>query len=147
MRNKILEDLKQAMKAQDKERLSVIRMVKGSIQMSELNKKHELSDEEVLEVISKEIKSRNDSINEFKKGNREDLIDKTQKEIDILKEYLPKQLSEEELTKVIDEVFNIVKPTSTKDMGMIMKELKPKVAGKADMGLVSKIVKEKINNL
>lgn len=145
MRNKILEDLKQAMKAQDKERLSVIRMVKGSIQMSELNKKHELSDEEVLEVISKEIKSRNDSINEFKKGNREDLIDKTQKEIDILKEYLPKQLSEEELTKVIDEVFDLVKPTSPKDMGTIMKELKPKVAGKADMGLVSKIVKEKIS--
>lgn len=145
MRNKILEDLKQAMKVQDKERLSVIRMVKGSIQMSELNKKHELSDEEVLEVISKEIKSRNDSINEFKKGNREDLIDKTQKEIDILKEYLPKQLSEEELTKVIDEVFDLVKPTSPKDMGTIMKELKPKVAGKADMGLVSKIVKEKIS--
>ena len=71
MRNQILEDLKTAMKNQDKERLAVIRMVKGSIQMSELNKKHELSDEEVIEVISKEIKSRKDSINEFKKGGRE----------------------------------------------------------------------------
>ena len=84
MRNQILEDLKLAMKNQDKERLSVIRMVKGSIQMSELNKKHELSDEEVIDVISKEIKSRKDSINEFKKGSREDLVQKTQSEIDIL---------------------------------------------------------------
>lgn len=144
MRNQILEDLKLAMKNQDKERLSVIRMVKGSIQMSELNKKHELTDEEVIEVISKEIKSRKDSINEFKKGGREDLVSKTQSEIDILSEYLPKQLTMEELNEVIDRVFEEVKPTSSKDMGKIMKELKPQVNGKADMGLVSKMVKEKI---
>ncbi len=144
MRNQILEDLKTAMKNQDKERLAVIRMVKGSIQMSELNKKHELSDEEVIEVISKEIKSRKDSINEFKKGGREDLIQKTQNEINILSEYLPKQLTEEEITEIIDAVFNKVKPESSKDMGKVMKELKPQVSGKADMGLVSKIVKNKI---
>ncbi len=144
MRNQILEDLKLAMKNQDKERLSVIRMVKGSIQMSELNKKHELSDEEVIDVISKEIKSRKDSINEFKKGSREDLVQKTQSEIDILSEYLPKQLTEEELNEIINKVFDEVKPESSKDMGKIMKTLKPKVNGKTDMGLVSKIVKEKI---
>ena len=144
MRNQILEDLKTAMKNQDKERLSVIRMVKGAIQMSELNKKHELSDAEVIDVISKEIKTRKDSINEFKKGNREDLIEKTQKEIDILQTYLPKQLSEEELTEIIDKVFDKVKPESSKDMGMVMKELKPLINGKADMGIVSKIVKTKL---
>ena len=144
MRNQILEDLKKAMKNQDKERLSVIRMVKGAIQMSELNKKHELSDEEVIDVISKEIKSRKDSINEFKKGGREDLIEKTQNEIAILSEYLPKQLTEEELNEIIDKIFDEVKPESSKDMGKIMKELKLQVNGKADMGLVSKIVKEKI---
>ena len=144
MRNQILEDLKAAMKNQDKERLAVIRMVKGAIQMSELNKKHELSDEEVIDVISKEIKSRKDSINEFKKGGREDLIQKTQAEIEILSEYLPKQLTEEELNEIIDKIFNEVKPETSKDMGKIMKELKPLVNGKADMGLVSKIVKEKI---
>lgn len=144
MRNQILEDLKIAMKNQDKEKLSVIRMVKGAIQMTELNKKHELSDEEVIDVITKEIKSRKDSINEFKKGNREDLVKKTEDEIRILSEYLPEQLTEEELNTIIDEVFEIVKPESTKDMGKIMKELTPKVKGKADMGLVSKIVKEKI---
>ena len=143
MRNQILEDLKVAMKNQDKERLAVIRMVKGAIQMSELNKKHELSDEEVIDVISKEIKSRKDSINEFKKGGREDLIQKTQAEIEILSEYLPKQLTEEELNEIIDKIFNEVKPETSKDMGKIMKELKPLVNGKADMGLVSKIVKEK----
>ena len=144
MRNQILEDLKTAMKNQDKERLSVIRMVKGAIQMSELNKKHELSDEEVIDVISKEIKSRKDSINEFKKGGREDLIEKTQNEIAILSEYLPRQLTKEELNEIIDKIFDEVKPESSKDMGKIMKELKPQVNGKADMGLVSKIVKEKI---
>ena len=144
MRNQILEDLKTAMKNQDKERLSVIRMVKGAIQMSELNKKHELSDEEVIDVISKEIKSRKDSINEFKKGGREDLIEKTQNEIAILSEYLPKQLTEEELNEIIDKIFDEVKPESSRDMGKIMKELKLQVNGKADMGLVSKIVKEKI---
>lgn len=144
MRNQILEDLKTAMKNQDKERLSVIRMVKGAIQMSELNKKHELSDEEVIDVISKEIKSRKDSINEFKKGGREDLIEKTQNEIAILSEYLPRQLTEEELNEIIDKIFDEVKPESSKDMGKIMKELKLQVNGKADMGLVSKIVKEKI---
>ena len=144
MRNQILEDLKTAMKNQDKEKLAVIRMVKGAIQMSELNKKHELNDEEVIDVITKEIKSRKDSINEFKNGGREDLITKTQAEIDILSTYLPKQLTEEELNKIIDEVFEVVKPESTKDMGKVMKELTPQVKGKADMGLVSKIVKEKI---
>ena len=144
MRNQILEDLKTAMKNQDKERLSVIRMVKGAIQMKELDKKHELSDEEVIDVISKEIKSRKDSINEFKKGGREDLINKTQAEIDILSEYLPKQLTEEELNEIIDKVFSEVKPESSKDMGKVMKALKPEVNGKADMGLVSKLVKEKI---
>ena len=144
MRNQILEDLKTAMKNQDKERLSVIRMVKGSIQMAELNKKHELSDEEVIDVITKEIKSRKDSISEFEKGGREDLIEKTQSEIDILKEYLPKQLTETEINQIIDKVFDEVKPASSKDMGKIMKVLTPQVKGKADMGLISKIVKEKI---
>ena len=144
MRNQILEDLKTAMKNQDKERLSVIRMVKGAIQMSEINKKHELTDEEVIDVITKEIKSRKDSINEFKKGGREDLITKTQSEIDILSAYLPKQLTVDELNEIIDNVFALVNPTSAKDMGKVMKTLTPKVKGKADMGLVSKIVKEKI---
>ena len=144
MRNQILEDLKTAMKNQDKEKLSVIRMVKGAIQLSELNKKHELSDEEVIDVITKEIKSRKDSIVQFKKAGREDLVDKTQKEIDILSIYLPKQFTQEELNDIINEVFTKVNPITHKDMGKIMKELTPRVKGKAGMGLVSKMVKERI---
>ena len=145
MRERILNDLKEAMKAQDKEKLSVIRMLKGSIQMEELNKKHELTDEEVINVVTKEIKSRRDSIKEFEKGNRNDLIEKTEAEIDILKVYLPEQLSEEEVLQIINEAFDIVKPESPRDMGKIMKEVSPKLKGRYDMGKVSSIIKEKLN--
>lgn len=145
MRERILNDLKEAMKAQDKEKLSVIRMLKGSMQMEELNKKHELTDEEVINVVTKEIKSRRDSIKEFEKGNRNDLIEKTAAEIDVLKAYLPEQLSEEEVLQIINEAFDIVKPESPRDMGKIMKEVSPKLKGRYDMGKVSSIIKEKLN--
>ena len=143
MRNQILEDLKAAMKAQDKEKLSVIRMVKGAMQMEELNKKAELTDDEVVAVISKQIKTRKESIEEFKKASRNDLIEQTEKEIAILNEYMPEQLSEEEIDKKIEEAFELVKPTATSDMGKIMNALSI-LKGKADMSLVSKKVREKI---
>lgn len=145
MRNQILEDLKNAMKAQDKLKLSVIRMVKSSIQMEELNKKRELNDDEVIDVISKQIKTRKDSINEFTKGGRDDLVESTSKEIEILSTYLPEQLSEEEINDIIDKVFEDVKPESPKDMGKVMKAVTPLVKGKADMGMVSSIIKNKLN--
>lgn len=145
MRNQILEDLKSAMKAQDKLKLSVIRMVKSSIQMEELNKKRELTDDEVIDVISKQIKTRKDSINEFTKGGREDLVESTSKEIEILSAYLPEQLTEEEINSIIEKVFEEVKPSSVKDMGKVMKAVTPLVKGKADMGMVSSIIKGKLN--
>ena len=145
MRNQILEDLKSAMKAQDKLKLSVIRMVKSSIQMEELNKKRELTDDEVIDVISKQIKTRKDSINEFTKGGREDLVESTSKEIEILSAYLPEQLTEEEINNIIEKVFEEVKPSSAKDMGKVMKAVTPLVKGKADMGMVSSIIKNKLN--
>ena len=145
MRNQILEDLKSAMKAQDKLKLSVIRMVKSSIQMEELNKKRELTDDEVIDVISKQIKTRKDSINEFTKGGREDLVESTSKEIEILSTYLPEQLSEEDINNIIDKVFEEVKPESSRDMGKVMKAVTPLVKGKADMGMVSSIIKSKLN--
>ena len=145
MRNQILEDLKSAMKAQDKLKLSVIRMVKSSIQMEELNKKRELTDDEVIDVISKQIKTRKDSINEFTKGGREDLVESTSKEIEILSAYLPEQLTEEEINNIIEKVFEEVKPSSAKDMGKVMKAVTPLVKGKADMGMVSSIIKSKLN--
>ncbi len=145
MRNQILEDLKTAMKNQDKETLAVIRMVKGSMQMEELNKKRELDDDEVIGIVAKQIKTRKESIVEFEKGGRDDLIKQTENEIKILEKYLPEQLTLEEVTKIIDEVFEEVKPESMKDMGKLMGKITPKVKGKFDMGEISKIIKEKLN--
>ena len=147
MKNRIIEDIKLAMKAQDKDKLNVVRMLKSDIQMAELNKKGELTDDEVISVVTKQIKMRKDSIKEFEKGNRNDLIEQANKEIKILEEYLPEQLSEEEVINIVDEVFKKVNPTSQADMGKIMGTLNPLVKGKADMGFVSKIVKEKLSNL
>ncbi len=147
MREKILKDIMSSMKNKDKDRLSVLRMVKGAIQLEEINKKKELDDNEVIAVISKQIKTRRESIVEFKKGNRNDLVEQTEKEIDILNEYMPEQLSEEEIEKVILDAFDEVKPQSSSDMGKIMKYVTPKLTGKADMSLVSKIVKNKISNI
>ena len=147
MRERILEDLKSTMKAQDKELLSVIRMVKGAIQMEELDKKHELSDDEVITVISKQIKTRKESIEEFKKGNRQDLIEQTESEIDILNKYMPEQLSEEEVNKIIDDIFVELKPTSIRDMGKIMGAASSKLNGRADKSYISTYIKNKLNNL
>ena len=147
MREKILEDLKLSMKAQDKEKLTVIRMIKGAIQMEELNKKHELSDEEVIGIIAKQIKSRKEAIVEFEKANRVDLVEQNKKEIEILNTYMPEQLSDEEINKVIDEAFAKINPTSPQDMGKIIGSISPMLKGKADMGMVSKLVKDKLSNL
>ncbi len=147
MREKILNDLKEAMKNQEKTKLSVIRMVKGAMQMEELNLKRPLTDEEVVMVISKQIKTRKESIVEFEKGNRQDLIDQTNAEIEILNTYMPEQLSEEEVLKIIEEAFNEVNPKAPSDMGKIMGLVSPKLRGKADMSFVSKTIKEKLNNI
>ena len=110
MKQKLLNDLVAAMKSQDKETLSVLRMVKGAIQLEEINKKSELSDEDFIGVVSKQIKTRKESIVEFEKAGRTDLVEQTQKEIEILNKYMPEQLSEEEIIKVIDEAFNTINP-------------------------------------
>lgn len=147
MRERILNDIKEAMKAQDKELLSVIRMVKGAMQLEEINLKRELNDDEVISVIQKQIKTRKESIEEFKKANRNDLVEKTSKEVEILNKYMPEQLSNEEINKIIDEAFELIKPTSMKDMGKIMGEINHKIKGKADMSYVSSTIKEKLNNM
>lgn len=144
---KINSDMITYMKSKDSFSLGVIRMVKGAIQLEKINKKRDLTDDEVVQVIAKQIKMRNDSVAEFNKANRTDLADKTTQEIAILKTYMPEQLSEEEINSVIDEVFTKIKPTGPKDMGVIMKEVSPKLRGKADMGVVNTIIKEKLTNL
>ena len=144
---KINDDLKNAMKEKDKDKLNVIRMLKSAIQLSKIELKHDLSDDEVIDVISKQIKMRKDSITEFSKANRDDLVKQYQLEIGILNSYMPEQLSYEEVIKIIEEVINDIKPDSMKQMGLIIKTVSPKVKGKYDMGEVSKIVKDKLSNL
>jgi len=147
MRERILNDLVAAMKNKDKETLAVLRMVKGAIQLEEINKKQELNDEDVIAVLSKQIKTRKESILEFEKAGRTDLIEQTSKEVEILNKYMPEQLSEEEVLKVIDAAFNELKPEKPSDMGKLMGFLTPKLKGKADMSFVSKTIKEKLGNL
>ncbi|MBQ6476825.1 MAG: GatB/YqeY domain-containing protein [Bacilli bacterium] len=143
----INNDLKEAMKAKDKDKLSVVRMLKSAIQMAKIELKHDLSDSEVIDVISKQIKMRKDSIVEFTKASRDDLAMQYQKEIDLLSEYMPEALSLDEVNKIIDEVIEKIKPESVKQMGLIIKEVSPQVKGRFDMGEVSKIVKDKLGNL
>ena len=144
---KINNDMISYMKNKDSFSLGVIRMVKGAIQLEKINLKRELNDDEVIAVISKQIKMRNDSISEFTKANRTDLIEQYQKEIDLLKTYMPKELTEEEINDIISEAFNKINPTSPKDMGLIMREVSPKLKGRADMGKVNAIIKERLQNL
>ena len=138
------KDLIEAMKAKEKERLAVIRAVKAGLKQEQIDHKKEINDDLLVEVVSRQIKMRKESIAEFEKGGRQDLVDQTKAEIDILMNYMPEQLSEEEVLKVIDEIFAEVKPESQKDMGRVMKEANAKLKGKADMKTVSNIIKEKL---
>lgn len=138
------KDMIKAMKNKDSFTLGVIRMAKGAIQLESINKKQELSDEDIVMVISKQIKMRNDSINEFTKANRMDLVEQNKKEIEILNKYMPEQLSDAEVNKIIEEAFTKINPTSNKDIGLVMKEISPKLKGKADMAKVNAIIKEKL---
>lgn len=146
MYERINNDLKEAMKSQDKFRLSVIRMLKSALIYDSRNgESHELSDDEVIATIKRQIKTRKASIEEYTKYERLDLANNLEQEVSILSEYLPEELSDEELNKVIDEVFAKIKPTSMKEMGLVIKSVAAKVGAKADMGKVSQIVKSKMN--
>lgn len=147
MYDTIKNEIISALKEKNTLKVQTLREIKGSVDLEHINKKVDITDELVIDILSRGIKTRKESIQEFEKGNRLDLIDKTNKEIELLKKYLPEQLTKEELEKVIEEVFSKVKPTSNKDMGLIMKELTPLVKGKCDMKEVSAIIKDKLSNL
>ena len=140
----INNDFVKAMKEKDTVALNTIRLVKGAVQLEVINKKEE-NDELYLDVISKQIKMRNDSIIEFKKGNRDDLVASNQAEIEVLAKYMPKQLSDEELNAIIDEVFETVKPSDIKDLGLVMKNITPIVKNKCDMAVLNRLIREKLN--
>ena len=143
MQEKINAQLVECMKEQDKFKVSVLRMLKSALQLESINKKSDLTDDDVIAVIKKQVKMRNDSIVEFQKFNKVEEVEKLEKEIEILKEYLPESLSEEEVDKAITDAFTKISPTSMKDMGLIMKELQS-IAARADMSEVSKKVKDKL---
>lgn len=140
-------DMIKAMKEKDKNRLTVLRMVKGAMQLEKKNQRDEMTEEMLIDCVNKQIKLRKDSLVEFEKAGRTDLAEQTQVEITILQEYLPEQLSEKEIDNMISTTFEKIQPTSPKDMGKIMKEITPLIKGKADMKEVSTKIKDKLNNL
>lgn len=146
LQERINEDLKVYMKSKDTFKLGVVRMVKGAVQLEKINlKKEELSDDEIIKLISKQIKMRKDSIAEFTKAGRSDLVQQNEKEIDVLKEYMPEEMSEEEVINIINEAISSTGASNIKEMGKVMREVTPKVSGRFDMGRVSSIIKDKLN--
>ena len=147
MKERLMEDLKAAMKSGDKTKLAVIRMVKAAIQMDEIAKRKELDDAELVAILSKQIKTRKEANVEFEKAGRTDLVDQNNKEIEILNVYMPKMMDETEIENLVKEVFAKVNPTGANDIGKVMKEIAPLVKGKADMSLVNSIIKKNLENL
>ena len=141
----IKSDLTQAMKERDKFKLDVIRMLKTAVQNEQIAKMHELNDEEIITVIKREVKKRESSVEEYEKYGKMETVESLKKEIEILSVYLPEEMSDEELTKIIDETISEVGATSMKEMGTVIKTVASKVGVSADMSKVSKIVKEKLS--
>ena len=145
MIEQIDNDLKQALKDQDKFTLSVLRMLKSEfINESRKGALHELTEDEVIKVIKRQVKVRKDSISEYTNYGKMDLVHDLEKEVEILSNYLPMEMTEEQIVKVIDEVFDELKPTSMKDMGNVMKTVSAKLTN-ADMSLVSKLIKDRLS--
>jgi len=138
-------DMKQAMKEKEKKKLSVIRMLKSSLQNEQINLGRELTEDEALTVLTREMKQRRDSLQEFQKADRDDLASGVQEEINILTKYMPEQLSEDELRELVSETIAQVGASSKADMGKVMGALMPKVKGKADGALVNKLVQQLLN--
>ena len=144
LKDQITEDMKSAMKAGEKDRLKVVRLIRAAIKQIEVDKRIELDDAAVLTVLDKMVKQRRDSVEQFQKGNRNDLADIELAEIVILEDYLPEQLSDEELDAMIDEAISSTGAESIRDMGKVMGQIKAKAAGAADMGAVGAKVKARL---
>ena len=144
LREKINDDMKAAMKARETEKLGAIRLLTAALKQKEVDERIELTDDLVLAIIEKMLKQRKDSIAQFTTGNRLDLAAKEEFEVGILSAYMPQQLSEADVAEILNGVINETGATSTKDMGKVMNALRPKVAGRADMGKLSAIVKARL---
>lgn len=146
LKEKLQQDWKDALKAGDKFKANIISMARAAVLQIEKTDGEKLDDSKVIDVLSKEIKQRREALVEFEKGNRQDLVDKANDEIKILMSYLPQQLTEDEIKNIISDVVKEVGANSMKDMGKVMKSVTPKTKGRADGSLVSKLVKEFLNN-
>jgi len=135
-------DMKAALKAGEKDRLSVIRMAKSAILYAEKEKLHELDDEEVIEVLFKEVKKRKNDINEYERLGKAEVVESLEREVAILSSYLPQQLTDEEVEEIVRQAIIEVGANSIKDMGKVMGTVMPKVKGRADGGLISNMVKK-----
>ena len=140
LKERLQEDLKSSMKNKETVKKSVITLIRASIKQYEVDNRVELDEEGIIDLISKQLKQRNDALEEFKKANRDDLVSETEAEIKVLKEYLPQQLREEELNEIVKETISEVGATSMKDMGKIMSAIMPKTKGRADGKLINKLV-------
>ena len=141
LKEKLLEDLKQAMKEKNLNRKNVVQMVRAAILQVEKDKAIEVTDEHIVEIIAKEAKKRKDSLADYQKGGREDLVAQIEEEIAVLEEYLPKQLSKEEVEEKVKAIIQKTNASSMKDMGMVMKEAKQEIGAAADGKMISDVVK------
>ena len=145
MKEELLKELKDAMIKKDELRKDTITLLRAAILQIEKDEQKTLTQNEMEIIVSKEVKKRKESMPDFEKAGRQDIVDNLNKEIEVLSKYLSKQLSEKELEEMIDETIERLGVTSPREMGLIMKDLKPKIAGKADGKLVSEIVNKKLN--
>ncbi|MEA3273913.1 MAG: GatB/YqeY domain-containing protein [Pseudomonadota bacterium] len=144
LKQRVQDDMKAAMKAADKRKLGVVRLILAAIKQREVDERIELDDSQVLAVLDKMVKQRRDSIEQYTQAGREDLAEQERYEVGICQAYLPEALSETELVQIVDEAIGATGAASMKDMGKVMGQVKPKAQGRADMGAVSKLVKERL---
>ena len=142
LKEELMQDLKDAMKEKNTIKKDTVQMVRAAILQIEKDKGIEVDDAKIIEIIAKEVKGKKDAIVEFEKGGRDDLIEQTNKEIEVLEKYLPKQLSHDEITEIVKEVIASLGTTSMKDMGPVMKEAKAKIGAAADGKAINEVVKE-----
>ena len=144
LKDTINDAVKTSMKAKDKDTTATLRLITSAIKQIEVDERRELSDDDVIAVLTKMVKQRRESIEQFTKGNRQDLADKEQAELDLIQQYLPEQLSEAEIDQLINQVISETGAETIKDMGKVMGKLKPQIQGKAEMGPVSAKIKAKL---
>jgi uncharacterized protein YqeY len=145
LEERLLDEMKQAMKSNDKLRLSTIRMIRSAVKYKEIDLRKKLDDDEILRVMQGMVRKSEESIEQFKAGGRADLVEKETKEIEVLKSFLPHSLGQEEIIKMIDESIQETQASSLKDLGKVMKSVMPKLAGRADGKLINQLVKERLS--